>query len=229
MNSYNVGIILDGNRRWAKERGLPSFKGHKKGLDNAKKIIIHAKKRGVGMMVLFIFSTENWKREKKEVDFLMDLIESFFKKEFKNKKKKNFLFKEIKVKIIGQREGIPKKIKKIISEIEDYTKENEKMVLNLAFSYGGRSEIVEAAKKIIKEKIPLENINEDYFQKKLFVSSDLDIVIRPGKEKRISNFLIWQSAYSELFFLNKYWPDFTEDDFDNVVKEYKERQRRFGK
>ncbi len=229
MNNYNIGIILDGNRRWAKERGLPSFKGHKKGSDNAKKIIIHAQRRGVKMLTLFVFSNENWKREKKEVNFLMDLIKSFFKKEFKNKKKKNFLFKEIKVKVIGQKEGIPKKIEKIINEIEEYTKKNKKMVLNLAFSYGGRSEIVETAKKIIKEKTPLEKITEDYFQKKLFISSDLDIIIRPGKEKRISNFLIWQLAYSELFFLDKYWPDFTEDDFDKVIKEYKKRQRRFGK
>ncbi len=229
MNNYNIGIILDGNRRWAKERGLPSFKGHKKGSDNTKKIIIHAKERGVRMLTLFVFSTENWKREKKEVDFLMDLIESFFKKEFKNKEKKNFLFKEIKVKAIGQKERIPKKIEKIINEIEECTKENEKMVLNLAFSYGGRSEIVETVKKIIKEKTPLEKITEDYFQKKLSVSCDLDIIIRPGKEKRISNFLVWQSAYSELFFLDKHWPDFTENDFDEVIKEYKERQRRFGK
>ncbi len=228
MKKFNIGIILDGNRRWAKEKSLPSFVGHEKGVESLKKTIIHAKKRGVGMLTVFVFSTENWKRSKQEVEFLMNLIQKFFSSEFSSKNKKNYLFKEIKVKIVGDRSKISKKIKSLISEIEKETKDNKEMVLNVALSYGGRAEIVEAINSIIQEKSLTSKVNEKEFSKKLLVP-DLDIVIRTGKEKRLSNFFIWQAAYAELFFLDKYWPDFNEKDFDDIVEEYNNRQRRFGK
>ncbi len=228
MKKFNIGIILDGNRRWAKEKGFPSFLGHEKGVEALKKIIIHARKRGLGMLTVFIFSTENWKRPKQEVDFLMNLIEKFFSSEFSEKNKKKYLFKEIKVKIVGDRNKISERIKSLINKIERETKNNKEMILNIALNYGGRSEIVDVVKKLTKNNLSISRINEKSFGKKLSVP-DLDMVIRTGREKRLSNFFIWQAAYAELFFLDKYWPDFNEKDFDNIVKEYYNRQRRFGR
>lgn len=226
-NAEHIGIILDGNRRWAKERGLPPSEGHIKGLGTAKKAIIHAQKRGMKMLTLFVFSTENWKRGADEVGFLMDLIEKFFREEHE-KNKEDSLFGKIKLKVVGERGKLSDKIKEIIKKVEEDTKNNTSMILNIAFSYGGRMEIVEAIKKIIEKKIPLDEINEKVMKDNLSVP-DLDLIIRTGREQRLSNFFIWQSAYSELYFSNKYWPDFSEDDFDEALKEYERRQRRFGK
>lgn len=215
----HLGIILDGNRRWAKAKGLPAFVGHKKGSETVKKIIEAAQKRGVKILTLFIFSTENWKRAKKEVDYLMKLLGECFEKYGNDK--------SAKVKIIGLVEKLPEKLREKIGDIEEKTKNNKGMVLNFALSYGGRSEIVEAIKNIIKNKIPFQKINEDTIKNNLW-TSDVDLVIRTGKEQRISNFLIWQSAYSEFYFSQKYWPDFSEKDLDEAFSEYARRQRRFG-
>jgi len=223
----HIGIILDGNRRWAKERSLLSFEGHVKGLEVVKKTIIHARKRGINILTLFVFSTENWKRSAPEVSFLMELIRKFFKEEYQNKNEGS-LFDEIKVRIVGEKEKLSKKIRSIIEEVEEGTKNNGSMVLNIALSYGGRMEIVEAIKKIIEKKIPLNKIDEKVMKDNLSVP-DIDLIIRTGHEQRLSNFFIWQAAYSELYFLNKYWPDFTEEDFDEALREYERRQRRFGK
>ncbi len=226
MNNYHIGIILDGNRRWAREKGIASCEGHRKGLETARMIIEHACKKNLRMLTLFVFSTENWKRPKSEVGFLMKLIETFFNKEFK-KNKKNDIFEEIKIRMVGQRDKFSKKINKIINEIEKLTKDNRGMVLNIALSYGGRAEIVEVIKKSIRDSLSEEDINEDYVQENLSIP-DMDLIIRTGKEKRLSNFFIWQSAYSELYFLDKYWPEFTENDFDEALEYYKSRKRRFG-
>ncbi len=220
----HIGIILDGNRRWAKERGLPSFEGHAQGLEVVRRTVAHARKRGIKTLTLFVFSTENWKRGAREVGFLMGLIEKFFRDEYRKKD----LFDKIRVRVVGEREKLSKKIKEIIEEVEEGTKDNEAMTLNVALSYGGRMEIVEAIKRIIEKKIPLDKINEKVMRDSLSVP-DLDLIIRTGHEQRISNFFIWQAAYSELYFPNKYWPDFTEDDFDEALDEYERRQRRFGK
>jgi undecaprenyl diphosphate synthase len=227
MNNPHIGIILDGNRRWALEKGFKAYHGHKKGLETAKNIIEQAYQRGVGMLTLFVFSTENWKRPQAEVDFLMGLIEGFYNKEFK-KSKKGELFDKVKVRMIGQREKFSKKINQIIDKIEQTTEKNKGMILNIALSYGGRAEIVEIIKKAVKESLPEKDIDEDYVKKNLSIP-DMDLIIRTGKEKRLSNFFIWQSAYSELYFLDKYWPEFTEDDFDQALDYYQSRQRRFGK
>ncbi len=223
-NPGHIGIILDGNRRWAKERGLPPFEGHIEGLEAIRKTVIHARKSEIKMLTLFVFSTENWKRGAREVSFLMGLIEKFFKEEY-NKKE---LFDKIKVRVVGDRKKLSQKIKEIIKEVEEETKDNEAMILNIALNYGGRMEIIEAIKKIIKKKIPLDKIDEKVMRNNLSVP-DLDLIIRTGYEQRISNFFIWQAAYSELYFLNKHWPDFTEGDFDGALEEYRRRQRRFGR
>jgi undecaprenyl diphosphate synthase len=219
----HLGIILDGNRRWAKEKGLPSFEGHKAGLEAAKRIINYCSKKGIKTLTLFLFSTENWKRDKTEINFLMSLLEKHLKKDF------DLYIKEgLKVKIIGQKEKLPKSVQKELDRVENATKNNSGMVLNLALSYGGRAEIVEAVKNIIKKSIKPEELTEDIIKENLW-TSDVDLIIRTGKEKRISNFLIWQAAYSELYFSDKYWPDFKKEDLDNAIEEYTKRKRRFGK
>lgn len=220
---HHLGIILDGNRRWAKEKGLPSFEGHKKGLEVAKEVIQWCKEKGVKILTLFVFSTENWKRPKEEVSFLMNLAKSALTQDFRKFSKEG-----IKVKIIGQKEKISKPLQGAIRSIEETTKDNKEMTLNLALSYGGRSEITQALVNIIQKKIPPEKITEEIISQNLW-TSDLDLIIRTGKEQRLSNFLIWQAAYSELYFPKKYWPDFTEKDLDMALAEYVRRQRRFGK
>lgn len=218
----HLGIILDGNRRWAKEKGLPVFEGHKKGLETIKKTIEWCKEKGVKTLTLFVFSTENWKRPKKEVNYLMKMaekMESHFDKASKQ---------GIKVKIIGERSRLPEKVQQSIRKIEELTKNNKLMTLNFALSYGGRAEIVEAVKNIIKQKLSVDKISEDAISKNLW-TSDLDLIIRTGKEQRISNFLIWQAAYSELYFFKKYWPDFNKRDLNQAISEYTRRQRRYGK
>lgn len=219
----HLGIILDGNRRWAKERGLPKFEGHRMGLEKARRVVIWCKNRGIKVLTLFVFSTENWKRSKTEVGYLMKLMGQVF-----NKRNIQEIRREgINVRIIGLREKLPKDIQEQIREVEEWTKNNQKMTLNFALSYGGRAEIVEAFKNIIRKKIPPERITEDVISQNLW-TSDLDLIIRTGKEQRISNFLIWQAAYSELYFLKKYWPAFSEKDLNDILLDYTNRQRRFG-
>jgi len=219
----HLGIILDGNRRWAKERNLPAFEGHRIGLETAKKIIKYAKEKGVKVLTLFVFSSENWKRPKIEVDYLMKLLGQALS----GANSKELDKQGIRVRVIGQREKLPKDLQKKIKETEEKTKNNKGMTLNFALSYGGRAEIVEAIKKIIKSKVNIEKITEKTISQNLW-TSDLDLIIRTGKEQRISNFLIWQAAYSELYFYPKYWPDFKEKDLDNAFADYASRQRRFG-
>jgi len=221
---HHLGIIVDGNRRWAKEKKLPVFYGHKKGLEVIKDSIRWCRNRGIKILTLFVFSTENWKRSKSEVDYIMRLLRQALSK--KNVQKINK--ENIVIRAIGQRERLPKPLQEAIVKAEETTKNNKGMILNFALSYGGRTEIIEAMKKIIKRKIPPEEITEDTIKESLW-TSDVDLIIRTGKEKRISNFLIWQGAYSELYFSNKYWPDFNEKDLDLALIDYVSRQRRFGK
>ena len=221
---YHLGIIIDGNRRWAKERGLPALEGHRRGLERLKELIDWSKERGIKVLTLFVFSTENWKRSKVEVNYLIRLFGQALSK--KNIQK---IHQEgIKIRVIGQRERLPGSLQKTIKDVEELTKSNKGMVLNFALSYGGRSEIVEAIKNVIKKKIPLEKITEDMISQNLW-TSDVDLIIRTGKEQRISNFLIWQAAYSELYFCPKYWPEFSEKDLDKALEDYAQRQRKFGK
>ena len=219
----HLGIILDGNRRWAEEKGLPTLQGHRQGLKRVNELIQSAQDRGIKILTLFVFSSENWKRAKKEVSYLMSLAQKALIQNFKRIHKKG-----IRIRVIGQRKNLLKGLQEKIKDVEKLSKNNKEMILNIALSYGGRMEIIEAIKKIIKEKIPIKQITEDKISKNLW-TTDLDLIIRTGQEQRLSNFLIWQAAYSELYFLKKLWPDFTKNDLDKALKEYDKRQRRFGK
>lgn len=228
MNRIPQHIVLfpDGNRRWAEKRGLSSIRGHLKGCQNLRRFCQWCKNRGVVILTAFGFSTENWKRSEKEIDYLMKLLEKYLSQNIKN-----FQKNEIKVKIIGQKEKLPESLQKVISDTENSTRNNKKFFLNLAVSYGGRWDILQAVQKIIKEEIPKEKITEDLIENYLSTAGlpEPDLIIRAGGEKRLSNFLLWQAAYSELYFCKKYWPDFTEKDLDRALKEYRLRYRRFGK
>jgi len=224
---FHLGIIVDGNRRWAKKKGLLSLEGHRKGLNNVQKIGDYCTKRGIKILTLYTFSTENWKRSKKEVSYLMKLL-----KESLNKKNIQKLHKKkIKLQIIGQKERLPQALQKRIKEAEKLTKNNKERILNLAVSYGGRPEIIQAVKNIIKKKIPANKITEELINKNLWTAGlpYPDLIIRTGGAQRLSNFLTWQTAYSEFYFTKKYWPEFTEKDLNKALLDFSHRERRFGK
>lgn len=216
---HHLAIIIDGNRRWAKKKGLSSFGGHKKGFDNTVKIGEYCHNIGIKILTLYCFSTENWKRSKKEVSYLMKLLSLGLDRHVKKSVEKG-----IKIKIIGQKEKLSKKLQEKIRKAEKVTKRNGNGILNLAISYGGRAEIIQAVQKI-KGKITEKKLNDNLWTAGL---PDPDLIIRTGGEKRLSNFLPWQSVYSELYFTNKFWPEFTEKDLDRALEDYAARRRRFG-
>ncbi len=224
---HHLGIIMDGNRRWAKKNGLPALEGHKRGLENLKKITGHCRKQGIKILTVFAFSTENWNRSKKEVNYLIKLfLRALGPRNFKELSKD-----KTKINILGKTEKFPKNLKERIQKIQKITCGNKDFILNIALSYGGRLEMVEAVKKIMRKKILPRKINEDLISENLWTKNmpDPDLIIRTGNEKRISNFLIWQGAYSELYFSKKYWPEFSEKELDRAFLDYARRQRRFGK
>mgnify|MGYP001604231171 FL=1 len=222
----HIVLFTDGNRRWAKKNGVSSFEGHYQGYKNVIRICEWCKKRGVKVLTAFGFSTENWNRSDKEVNYLMKLFEKGLIESLEKFKKDG-----VKIKIIGQRERLPQSLREIIKKVEAETKNNTELYLNLAVSYGGKWDILQAVKKIIEEKIPIEAVTEELFENYLSTAglSSPDFVIRPGGEIRLSNFLLWQMAYAELYFSPKLLPDFTEQDLDAALEEFDRRQRRFGK
>ena len=224
---YHLGIIMDGNRRWAKAKGFPSLEGHRRGYDKVKEVGRWCKNRGVKILTVWAFSTENWKRAEKEVKYLMNLLKFAF-----SKKEIDQLHKDgIKIQVIGQKERLSSGFQKLIEEAEERTKDNKEGILNLAISYGGRADILEAIRKINKKNIPADQITEETVSQNLWTAglSDPDLIIRTSGELRTSGFLTWQSAYSELYFCKNHWPDFSEKDLDEAFAEYARRQRRFGK
>lgn len=224
---FHLGLIIDGNRRWAEERGVPSLEGHRKGLENLRKIGEYIMKKGVKILTVFTFSTENWNRKKREVSYLMRL----FRQSLSKKNIRKFHRKEIKIQIIGQKERLPKTLQGAIKRAEELTRNNKKGILNLAISYGGRPEIIQAVKNIVKKKIPADKITEDLINQHLWTASlpYPDLIIRTAGEQRLSGFLTWQSAYSELYFSKKYWPDFNKEDLDKALNDFSHRQRKFGR
>jgi undecaprenyl diphosphate synthase len=224
---HHLGIIIDGNRRWAREKGLPVFEGHRRGFENFKKIADYAFGKGVRILTIFAFSTENWNRTKIEVNYLMKLLGIALGKKYI----KELNQKDVRLKVIGQKERLSNSLQEKIKKIEEATKINKKGILILAISYGGRQEIIQAVQGIIKDKIPGNKISEELISKNLWTSGlpDPDLIIRTGGEQRLSGFLTWQSVYSELCFIKKYWPEFSEKDLDIAFEEYNHRQRRFGK
>jgi len=224
MNRLNhVAIIMDGNGRWGlKKKGSRNY-GHLKGLETVEKTIKNSIKNNISFLTLYTFSTENWQRPQKEINFLFDLIRRSLKKNLKR-----IIKQEIKVKIIGKKEGLPNDIKSSIREIEKKTCNNKKITINLALNYGSKDEILNAIKKLKTDKNNPININN--FEKKLYTSGipDPDILIRTGGTKRLSNFMLWQLAYTEIFFIDKLWPDFNEIDFNRIITKYKKIKRNFG-
>ena len=222
----HIGIIIDGNRRWAKARGFPTFYGHKKGYAKLKKVADWCFDQGVEVLTCYVFSNENWGRSKKEVSYLMKLLKQALTTDLDDLQKRG-----VKLRICGKinDQRLPKDLRKAIIEAQEKTKNNKKGTLSLALNYGGRREIIEAIKKIIKSKTETQSINEKTVERCLWTAGlpDPDLIIRTS-EKRLSGFLLWQSAYAELYFISKYWPDFTKADLDKALKEYSKRQRRHG-
>ena len=216
---------MDGNGRWGLKKYKDRNKGHYYGLQNINKIIKDCIKINIKYLTLYTFSTENWNRPKKEIDYLFFLFKYFYKKNF-NKLNKN----NIKIKFIGNLKNIPKDLKVIIKKIQDKTKNNDAITVIFAFNYGAKSELVNAFKNIIKNKNKVNNINEDLINNNLYTKNipDPDILIRTGGEKRLSNFLLWQLSYAELFFINKNWPDFNFLDLKKIINTFRVTKRKFG-
>lgn len=220
----HVAIIVDGNGRWAKERGLARSKGHDAGYENLKKLGKYIFSKGVDVLSVYLFSTENFKRDKQEVDYLMNLFVRMFKKE-----NKYFTENNIKVIVSGRDDMLPKDVIESRNKTVEMTKNNTGGILNICLNYGGRAEVVDATKKIVEAGISIEDINEELFSKYLYQDlPEVDLLIRTSGELRLSNFLLWQLSYSEFYFSKTYFPDFHEEDFDQAILEYTSRDRRFG-
>lgn len=226
----HVAIIMDGNGRWAKSKGLPRIYGHKKGAEVAKKIIYKTRELGIPYLTLFTFSKENWFRPEEEIKILIELLKIYLDTEL-NELNKN----EIKFKVIGDKEDFPQELQEKLEFVEKITKKNNKMVLCIALSYGGRNEIIKATQKIAEEvkknRIEPQEIDEKLFRNFLYTKDipDPDLLIRTSGEMRISNFLLFQLAYTELYFTPIYWPDFDENEYLKALYSYQQRQRRFGR
>ena len=225
-NLEHIAIIMDGNRRWAKEKNLPSAMGHKKGVDALKTTLRACKDFGIKYLTVYAFSTENWKRKKEEVDFLMELLAITLTNELAEMHSEGVV-----ISFIGDISKLSDKLQKILANSVETTKNNTGVHLQIAFNYGARDEIVNAVKSIVAKGIKPEDITEEMISENLYTKNipDPDLLIRTGGEKRISNYLLWQIAYSEILVTDEYWPEFGRDSLAKAVEEFKNRQRRFGK
>ncbi|WP_300386148.1 isoprenyl transferase [Clostridium sp.] len=225
----HIAIIMDGNGRWAKKRKLPRTMGHKAGVESIRKIVREAQNIGIKYLTLYAFSTENWKRPQEEVSALMKLLIQYLKSELGELNRNG-----VSINILGDITKLPKEAQNEIEDAVVKTKDNKGIVLNIAFNYGGRDEIIRAVKLIGKDilnsNLNLETIDEKVFESYLYTANipDPDLIIRPSGEKRISNFLLWQCAYSEFWYSNIFWPDFTESNLHEAIIEYQNRDRRYG-
>lgn len=221
----HIAIIMDGNGRWARRRGLPRIAGHKKGADAVHRTSEHCRHLGVSVLTLYAFSDENWGRPRDEVAFLMGMLENYLSAEIETMKKNGVAFRTI-----GRTEKLPPSVQALIGKAVDETAGNTGMVLNLALSYGGRGEIVEAIKRMYASNGAAASISEESFMSYLDTAAlpDPDLIIRTSGERRISNFLLWQSAYAELYFTDTLWPDFQEKDLLTAILDYQGRERRYG-
>ena len=225
----HVAIIMDGNGRWAKKRALPRVFGHRQGVKTVKRIVRKSSDLGIKYLTLYAFSTENWKRPVEEVNFLMDLFVETLEKDFKELYEEN-----VKLDFIGELDKLPQKVQNTLNNTRENSKNNTGLTLILAINYGSRNEIITAVKDIsskVKEgELSLEDVNEELLSDSLFTKNvpDPDLLIRTSNEHRISNYLLWQIAYSEFCFVNEYWPDFSNESYEKVLLDYQQRHRRFG-
>jgi len=226
----HIAIIMDGNGRWAQKRGLPRVMGHRQGIQALKRILEEVVRLGIPFLTVYAFSTENWQRPKEEVSYLMGLIEEYMKKEIHNLERNN-----IKIKLLGSLDPLPQKARAAVEEALERTAKKSGTTLSVALNYGGRAELVRAARKLAQAvsagELDLENIDEELFAAQLDSAPlpDPDLLIRTGGQMRISNFLLWQLAYTELWVTPKLWPDFTAQDLQEAIEDYRRRTRRFGK
>ncbi len=225
----HIAIIMDGNRRWAKEKGLETKLGHKEGAENLKRIAKYANEIGIKYLTVYAFSTENWKRTKEEVGALMFLLNWYLDDLLNSSDLDN-----VKINVLGDITKLDAGTQKLILKLENKTKDYTGLQLNVAFNYGGRDEITRAVKKIANavknNEISIDDIDENLISNSIYTAGmpDPDLLIRPGGEKRISNFLPWQLSYTEFIFIDKYWPDFNKNDLDEAIVEYERRNRKFG-
>ncbi len=223
---YHIGIIMDGNGRWAQQHGLPRLEGHRAGTENIRRVLEACGEYGIKIVTIYAFSTENWQRPLEEVRGLMSILERVLGREVKNLHRNG-----VRLRHIGELEGLSDKLRKAVLDAIELTKDNERLTLNVAFNYGGRAEIVHAVQKILEEKADPREVDEELFSNCLYTAGlpDPDLIIRTGGEMRLSNFLIWQSAYSEYYSTPTYWPDFDKEELRKALWAYSQRDRRFGK
>ena len=221
----HIGFILDGNRRWAKQHGLPVYEGHLAGYSALKEVVLHAFERDVQYVSVYAFSTENWKRSKEEVSHLMNLALKIFKSDIKE-----IIKRQIRIKVFGTRDGLMESLKQAINEAEEVSKDLTGGTLIFCFNYGGRLEIAEAARKCVEDGLKPEAVTQQALSERLYTPDvpDVDLIVRTSGEQRLSNFMLWRAAYSEFMFIEKYWPDMRAADVDGIITEYQKRNRRFG-
>ena len=225
----HVAIIMDGNGRWARQQSLSRLEGHKKGSEVAREIVTAASRIGISYLTLYAFSSENWRRDPNEVTGLMALLQHYLETEAEELHKEG-----VRLKVIGERTLLPNTILNLVNHVEELTKNNKALTLQMAISYGSRAEIIHAiqeiAQKVRDRRLDAEEITEKTFEEHLYTSGvpDPDLMIRTSGEQRISNYLLWQMAYTELVFVDKFWPDFTPEDFMETLLTYQNRERRFG-
>lgn len=222
----HVAIIMDGNGRWAKQRGLPRSAGHHQGTENLRRILKAAVEFGVEIMTIYAFSTENWNRPRHEVHLLMRILEMVIDRELRELNENG-----VQIRHIGELQGIPERLQRKVVEACATTRENNRLILNVAFNYGGRDEIVHAVQQMMRAGIPADQVTEELISSYLYTAGlpDPDLIIRTSGEYRLSNFLIWQGAYAEHYYTDVYWPDFDKEQFRQALVEYGRRKRRFGK
>lgn len=223
---YHVGIIMDGNGRWAEQHGLPRVEGHRAGTENIRRVLRACGEYGVKVVTIYAFSTENWYRPREEVRGLIGILERVLENEVENLHREG-----VKLRHVGELDGLPDKLKGAVLDAIELTKENASLTLNVAFNYGGRAEIIRATQRILEDGVDPGELNEDLFSQYLYTAGlpDPDLIIRTGGELRISNFLIWQSAYAEYYSTPTYWPDFDKAELGKAFLAYAQRERRFGR
>ncbi len=222
----HVAIIMDGNGRWAQARGLPRLMGHRQGVENIRRILNASVEFGIKYLTIYAFSTENWTRPLDEVRGLMTILEQTIQRETPELHKNG-----VQIRHLGRMDGLSPHLQKLIRDAVELTKNNERLTLNVAFNYGGRAEIIDAVKRIVADGVPLDQINEDLFTRYLYTADtpDPDLIVRTAGEMRLSNYLIWQSAYAEYYATPAYWPDFDREELYQALLAYSQRERRFGK